>query len=731
MNIRDLPEGTAPKALSFDHFPASFQAVIWRNWNLVPCGRIAAVLGAGAARIQQAAAQLGLEACDDSRVSLWQSRGYITIIRRNWELLPYEQLLELLDWSAEKLSFTLKEDDFLWHKLGGGKPCCPVVRYRELTPDEQKRTRAINHLMQRHLQRMQPRAAHPFDFLGHYGRRQAEPPGSGSDHGGLRLIYSYSAVYGDPLLSDVLSPYPDGLLSDYAAGGVNAVWLQGTLYTLVPWLGENEPYSDGWRRRQENLRGLCRRAGQYGIKVFLYLNEPRNMPHDFFARHPEWQGSRFARMSAMCTSSRSMLRALENGVERLFGAVPELGGAFSITMSENLSHCLSKFENNCPHCAERSATDVIAEINSAIETGMHRAAPNARFIAWNWGWNPAWTSRVIESLPAGATVMATSETALPTHCLGVDGKVSDYSISKPGPGDFARRTWNSAREHGLNIMAKVQLNNTWEMSAVPYIPVPDLVEEHLENLRRAGVGDLMLSWTLGGYPGGNLELLNSSRQELAQRKFGGRAAPYILRAWTAFSEAFRNFPINGASALYTGPQNFGPASLLWLTPTGRRATMLGFPYDSLERWRGNHYPEEVFEEAFALISQGWREGLRILRRAAAMIGGEHDAAYTDLLNVSETVYCHFRSAYLQIRFVRKRNGHCYDELPGIIEEELLLARKMLEIVRRDSRIGFEASNHYYYTENDFKEKILNCELLKSTLEHNPSNQPLCGATVTE
>lgn len=27
---------------------------------------------------------------------------------------------------------------------------------------------------------------------------------------------------------------------------------------------------------------------------------------------------------------------------------------------------------------------------------------------------------------------------------------------------------------------------------------------------------------------------------------------------------------------------------------------------------------------------------------------------------------------------------------------------------RDSRIGFEASNHYYYTANDLKEKILIC-----------------------
>ena len=40
---------------------------------------------------------------------------------------------------------------------------------------------------------------------------------------------------------------------------------------------------------------------------------------------------------------------------------------------------------------------------------------------------------------------------------------------------------------------------------MPWIPVPDLVERHLKNLRAEGVTGLMLSWTVGGYPGGNLD----------------------------------------------------------------------------------------------------------------------------------------------------------------------------------------------------------------------------------
>ena len=48
-----------------------------------------------------------------------KSRGYITIIRRNWHLLPYEQLLELVQMTPEQLSFALREDD----ALGSNSAC--------------------------------------------------------------------------------------------------------------------------------------------------------------------------------------------------------------------------------------------------------------------------------------------------------------------------------------------------------------------------------------------------------------------------------------------------------------------------------------------------------------------------------------------------------------------------------------------------------------------------------
>ena len=57
------------------------------------------------------------------------------------------------------------------------------------------------------------------------------------------------------------------------------------------------------------------------------------------------------------------------------------------------------------------------------------------------------------------------------------------------------------------------------------------------------------------------------------------------------------------------------------------------------------------------------------------------------------------------------SGKCAKLQQELIRQERDIARRLYDIVRRDSRIGFEASNHYYYTLNDLREKVLSCELM--------------------
>jgi hypothetical protein len=139
------------------------------------------------------------------------------------------------------------------------------------------------------------------------------------------------------------------------------------------------------------------------------------------------------------------------------------------------------------------------------------------------------------------------------------------------------------------------------------------------------------------------------------------------------------------------------------------------PYDDIGRWCPP-YPPDILEEQFRIMSDAWKPGLDILDDAASSVEGEHAEAMAELNDIATATYCHFRTSYLQLAFVLHRNEHGFvldEKTQAIIQEELELAKTLYDILRRDSRIGFEATNHYYYTENDLVEKVLNCEQLLS------------------
>ena len=183
-----LPETSPRPALGCPHFPARFQALIFRNWGVVPCARIARALGCSPAEARAAAEALGLDPTVDA-APCWDARGYQTIIRNNWHLCPFDQLLQLLDMPEERLAFLLKEDDFLWHKLGMLKPLCERVRYRALAPEEAARTRAIAQTV-----RSLRTRENGFDFVAALSG-PAQPVSREADDGRLRVVTTLFPYY--------------------------------------------------------------------------------------------------------------------------------------------------------------------------------------------------------------------------------------------------------------------------------------------------------------------------------------------------------------------------------------------------------------------------------------------------------------------------------------------------------------------------------------------------------
>jgi hypothetical protein len=845
----------APPPIAEPHFPTRLYQFVWRNWELANVPRMAEVIRASERDVLALGGSMGLP--KKRRLTDGQLRRiYITVIRQNWHLLPERQIIELLGWDAGKFAFTLKEDDFLDHKLGP-KPACPELIYEPPTPEQRRQAARIRALLRETLGRaLREPGQEPFQFvreladprypslrersrtvsaseadlskgwsirapqqellasaakrlqeylhsameadvaLGGAGRaiRFALDPRrfpqsedfevevmdnevritGGGEEGVLqgiywleeemesrgapflekgvirrqavwtpRFLYSYVALYGDPLMEPDIDPFPDAYLEKLARRGVNGVWMQAVLNTLAP--SEHFPeFGAGWEMRLERLGALVRRARKLGVRIYLYLNEPRAMPAAFFDKYPEIRGAPYGDLYSMCTSVPKVRAWIADTIAHVMKHVPDLGGWFSITMSENHTNCFSHggawgkgapVAQDCPRCSQRTGWEVIAELIQTFRDGVRRQSAGADLIAWDWGWGDQLAQNLIPLLPKDVHFQSISEWEQPVHRGGVQARVGEYSISVVGPGPRAARNWELARKHGLKTTAKVQFNVTWEISAVPYVPVPHLILEHCENLRRAGISGVMLSWTCGGYPSPNLAAAKACFFDparpaadvlaaVARQRFGDRAAAGAVEAWRRFSEAYREFPYG--VAIYIIPTQHGPANLLRFHPTGRRSGMILFPHDNVKAWSGA-YPPEVVASQFTKMASLWLEGLTVLRQAVPKVSPQRRATAEADLAIAETCYHHFQSTAHQVEFYILRDklgaadsgerARILERMRAIAEAEIEIARRQFPVARRHSAIAFEASNHYYYTPLDLAEKILNCRhLLDSVLQ---------------
>ena len=703
-----LDKVSEKKAIKYDYFPTLWQAVLWRNWGYVPVERIAKVLNAEIKDVLCAAEEMGLSK-NIKADAQWEKRGYLTIIRNNWHLCTYEQILTLLNITEAQLDFILKEDDFMWAKMGRLKPTTEKPVYAPLTEKEKKETENIRRLFREKYCHFADKTDNGFQFINNM--EGVEYPRGNSEK--LNLVYPYFALYGDAFLDETIDPLPDKLLKEYQKSGVNGVWMQAVLYQLV----ENpfDPLlSKGWDKRIENLRKMCVRAKKYGIDVYLYLNEPRGMNEEFFEKYPHIKGAQNGENFAMCTSTEEVKEYLYNSTKTLFTLAPELGGVFTITMSENLTNCVSRArgkETECPLCKKRKHWEIIAEVNNIIAKGVHDGKKDAKVIVWTWEWDE-WADKAIELLNEGQIVQCNSEANKEFVIGGVKGNVRDYSMSVCGPSETAKRQWAVAKKRGFEISAKVQINNTWELAAIPYIPVFDKVEEHISNLKKEGVEHLQASWTLGGSPSPNMSLgaylmsRKGTTETFLAEWLGKETGEKVNAAQKKLSEAFSEFPFH-LQSLYCGPQNFGPMAPFFLEKTDYTATMVGFPYDDIELWRAIYTPE-IFQTQYEKLCKTWKQGVEMLEECK-------DERVKDLLIMAKGALCHFESACHHVQFVNSRNKGEKEKMLKIVLDEIKTVENTINIRFEDSRIGYESSNHYFYTLQDLKEKLISLEYLKSIL----------------
>jgi hypothetical protein len=146
--------------------------------------------------------------------------------------------------------------------------------------------------------------------------------------------------------------------------------------------------------------------------------------------------------------------------------------------------------------------------------------------------------------------------------------------------------------------------------------------------------------------------------------------------------------------------------------------MILFPYDAYKNWCGP-YPPTVVLSQFRSLSDKWRKGLERLERAAAAAPQSKRKISQRELAIGRTCLNHFESTANQVEFYLLRDGPASassrSRMLEIVQHEMKLSREQYFVARGESLIGYEASNHYYYTPLDLVEKMLNCEGIERVL----------------
>lgn len=533
-------------------------------------------------------------------------------------------------------------------------------------------------------------------------------------------------------LTDNINYYPDEYLNRLAHEAVNGLWL--TIHFREVCRSSILPNADAHlSRRLEKLRATVARCARYGIKIYLFANEPAALlPEDPMAQaYPELLGGRtgWGPHHYFCTSTRIGQDYLEEALFNLFSDVPGLGGLVNITVGEAPTHCYSfgwDGAKSCPRCAQRTPHEVLHDTLAAMERGMHAASPGAELISWPYFqfdiWGDAQTVESAGCNPPGVILQHNFESSGEVEQCGRIHKLQDYWLAWPGPSQLFKDCAQRAGEQGTRMGAKLQVGCSHEVATVPYVPVPGNLYLKYREMHALGVSSVMQCWYFGNYPGvmtraaGELafaplpETQDEFLHALARRDWGD-AAGEVVRAWNHFQKAYNFFPLNHVYGWF-GPSHDAPVWPLHLEPVDQGISsswLIALPSGDRigECFAHTHTLPEV-QSLTRQMADEWERGVACLRPLLPACS-QNEARRKDI-GVAQALGIQFESAANMLEFyaLREELPHVpqeaalgmLDRMEGLVLRELERDEELLGLCLADSRLGFhsEAEGYKYFPE---------------------------------
>ena len=461
-------------------------------------------------------------------------------------------------------------------------------------------------------------------------------------------------------------------------------------------------------------------------------------------------GAPSGRGNFFCPISQTAHKYLYETVNKIFKAVPDLGGLINITYGERGTTCLSSVSSsaqyhigqiNCPRCSHKEPWEILHASLSAMEKGMHDAAPDAELISWLYIPQPQryvagdsyaiadWVYDLPAHTPKGVVLQYNFESGVTKTVFGKLLVGGDYWISNPGPSDRFTRIAEVAREKGTKVSAKIQTGNSHEVATVPFVPVPSLLYKKFSGMKNLGVSYTMLCWYFGNYPG----LMNKAAGMLSMEPFPGdedtflnqlasinwkkEDVPKVIEAWELFSGGYENYPLVNLFQYY-GPIHDGPVWPLFLKPVdaplaptwqiGSSSTLKPWPPsgDRVGECIGDVLTLEEVVELTRRMTTSWDKGIEILKGIKDHYTNEPERLLD--IGVAQALGIQLRSGYniLNFYFLREKmlrmegreRLEILNRLNEIINDEIKLDEQLLVLCEKDSRLGFhsEAEGYKYF-----------------------------------
>jgi len=543
----------------------------------------------------------------------------------------------------------------------------------------------------------------------------------------------------DELMNDV-DYYPDEYLNKLAHEGINGLWL--TMYffdlpsTVFPENGKDAP------RRFAKLQKTVERCGRYGIRIYVFFSEPKAFmpnfrPHGYppetAAAHPELKVGPHGRF---CTSTEAGKRFLRESVEALFSNVHGLGGFINIMYGEDNGSCPGflpvDYLPHCPVCEKRGGPAVYREQAEIMYAAMKKHSPESDFLGWFYApgsrdgsVSANYLAEVQKAWPAECFYLFNFESGGMAEQLGKMRTVFDYSLAYVGPSkQFATMTELCAKK-----AAKLQVGCSHEDASVPFIPVPSNLYEKYKFLHEHGVAAVMQCWYFGNYPG----LMNKAAGELSFAPFPESEqvflerlaapdwrenAPVVAEAWSHFAAAYRLFPMNICFEWY-GPLHH---SIVWpwhlfpvdepLAPSWLIKQFPEISGDRIGECLGFHHNLADAIELCRMMNEEWEKGSALLRSLLPACQDRPDRLGD--IGIALAVGIQIKSTLNTLLFYDRRERMFrtgvseLEEVKALVRDEIVNTQRMIELCRRDPRLGYhsEAEAFLFFPEKLEKRKEL-------------------------